>query len=252
MPKPASVRDTSIRTYRAKRNFTSPPNPLPATTGRDRAPLFVVQKHTAHRAGLHWDFRLEDEGVLWSWAVPRVPRSIPRTGGSRPMSRTTRSTTPGSRARSPRASTAPAGGDLGPRQLGAAGRPRPGMRKGNLRFVLDGGPALGRFPLVRLNRREPRSRMRGSSSRATTRHARPGVDAPALEPRSRFQPRGQIRKPAETPPAPGAVRSALPQTQAPQLCALAEEPPEGEDWLSEIKFDGYRLLVSSIRARSRL
>ncbi len=43
-------------------------------------------------------------------------------------------------------------------------------------------------------------------------------------------------------PAPGAVRRKLPTTQSPQLCQTAEAPPEGGDWLSEIKFDGYRLL----------
>ncbi|MGH7211453.1 MAG: DNA ligase D, partial [Acetobacteraceae bacterium] len=45
-----------------------------------------------------------------------------------------------------------------------------------------------------------------------------------------------------TPP-PGAIRGKLPPRQAPQLCALAGEPPEGADWVSEIKFDGYRLLA---------
>jgi bifunctional non-homologous end joining protein LigD len=43
-------------------------------------------------------------------------------------------------------------------------------------------------------------------------------------------------------PAPGNVRRKLPTTQSPQLCQIAEAPPEGGDWLSEIKFDGYRLL----------
>ena len=55
MPKPA-VRDTSIRTYRAKRDLTitaepAPGEPKPGT----EAPLFVVQKHAAKRAGLHWE-----------------------------------------------------------------------------------------------------------------------------------------------------------------------------------------------------
>jgi bifunctional non-homologous end joining protein LigD len=74
MPKPADVRDTSIRTYRSKRDFTITAEPPPgAPKPGSTAPLFVVQKHVAKRAGLHWDLRLEHGGVLWSWAVRKGP-----------------------------------------------------------------------------------------------------------------------------------------------------------------------------------
>lgn len=42
---------------------------------------------------------------------------------------------------------------------------------------------------------------------------------------------------------PGAVRGSMPAAQAPQLCSLADNPPSGPEWISEIKFDGYRLLA---------
>jgi bifunctional non-homologous end joining protein LigD len=45
-------------------------------------------------------------------------------------------------------------------------------------------------------------------------------------------------------PAPGAVRGDLPAVQLPELCTLATRPPVGPGWLTEIKFDGYRLIVS--------
>jgi bifunctional non-homologous end joining protein LigD len=70
--------DTSIRTYRAKRDFAVTREPAPAAPrGKRDAPIFVVQKHQAHRAGLHWDFRLEHGGVLWSWAVRKGPSLDP-------------------------------------------------------------------------------------------------------------------------------------------------------------------------------
>ena len=70
MASTSTTRDTSIRTYRAKRDFAITGEPAPAPrNGKRPAPIFVVQKHQAHRAGLHWDFRLEHDGVLWSWAV---------------------------------------------------------------------------------------------------------------------------------------------------------------------------------------
>jgi bifunctional non-homologous end joining protein LigD len=53
-------------------------------------------------------------------------------------------------------------------------------------------------------------------------------------------------------PAIGATRGKPPQTQAPQLCSLVAEPPEGNEWVSEIKFDGYRLLAMVGDGRVRL
>jgi bifunctional non-homologous end joining protein LigD len=66
------MRDNSIRTYRAKRDFTVTSEPAPrsrATKGKQH--LFIVQKHAAR--SLHRNFRLEYGGVLWSWAVPKGP-----------------------------------------------------------------------------------------------------------------------------------------------------------------------------------
>src|SRR5438552_3209999 len=78
MARTSTARDTSIRSYRAKRNFDVTREPAPRAGAKTAdAPMFVVQKHVAHRAGLHWDFRLEHGGVLWSWAVRKGPSLDP-------------------------------------------------------------------------------------------------------------------------------------------------------------------------------
>src|SRR3954471_12579850 len=75
---PASARDTSLSSYTAKRDFAVTSEPAPGERpARSGAPMFVVQKHQAKRAGLHWDFRLEHNGVLWSWAVRKGPSLDP-------------------------------------------------------------------------------------------------------------------------------------------------------------------------------
>jgi bifunctional non-homologous end joining protein LigD len=64
-----------LNEYRAKRDFAKTPEPKPTAPTVHRHPIFVIQKHNARR--LHYDFRLEHDGVLKSWAVPKGPSEDP-------------------------------------------------------------------------------------------------------------------------------------------------------------------------------
>jgi DNA ligase D-like protein (predicted 3'-phosphoesterase) len=61
--------------YHKKRNFQKSPEPKGKTKKITDAPIYVIQKHAARR--LHYDFRLEIDGVLKSWAVPKEPPTVP-------------------------------------------------------------------------------------------------------------------------------------------------------------------------------
>ena len=231
------MKDTSIRTYRAKRDFAVTAEPAPdesprTTEGRS----FVVQKHAARRAGLHWDFRLEHGGVLWSWAVPRGP-----------------SLDPADRRMAVHVEDHPldyAGfqgvipdGEYGAGTVETWDRgtwspiddPAFGMAKGHLHFTLDGTRLHGRFSLVR-------GRKRGTADawllvKHQDEFARAGATAPEIERQVPLTPR------KSGAPAKGARKAALPAAQEPQLCTLAKALPADGGWLTEVKFDGYRILA---------
>jgi bifunctional non-homologous end joining protein LigD len=258
---PTVARDTTIATYRARRDFATTPEPSPGDDRRQKAaPIFVVQKHDATR--LHWDFRLEHGGVLWSWAVPKGPSLDPHDKRL------------AVRVEDHPIDYADFEGTIPEGQYGAGtveiwdrgtwqpqGDAEEGIRRGELKFVLSGDRLTGGFVLVRL---KPRPKDRAENWLLIKEHdtaERDGADAAALEAETRREP---ARKPAtksraksgpatgDTPPVPGAIRGALPETQAPQLATLVETPPAGDDWISEVKFDGYRLLAFKDGAKVRL
>jgi bifunctional non-homologous end joining protein LigD len=252
MPRSATARDTSIRSYRAKRDFSVTREPTPGKRRRDaKAPIFVVQKHQAHRAGLHWDFRLEHDGVLWSWAVrkgPSLDPSVKRIAAhveDHPLE------------------YADFHGEIPKGEYGAGrvelwdrGTWQPladaekGMRKGELTFTLDGSRLNGRFHLVRM---KPRPGQRSTQDnwllfKGHDEAERAGADAATIE--SDTPPPKALR--STEAPAKGAVRGKLPQALKPQLASVAEKAPEGDAWVSEIKFDGYRLLAWLEHGKARL
>jgi bifunctional non-homologous end joining protein LigD len=74
----ASAADAKLSEYASKRSFEETPEPKGAMPKASGKPIFVIQEHHARR--LHWDFRLEKDGVLKSWAVPK---GIPDIGEKR-------------------------------------------------------------------------------------------------------------------------------------------------------------------------
>ncbi|MBS0638828.1 MAG: DNA ligase D [Proteobacteria bacterium] len=257
--------------YQAKRDFTATPEPPPPAQHSDAAtaPLFVVQKHVAHRAGLHWDFRLEHDGVLWSWAVRRGPSMDPADKRLAAHVEDHPIDYAGFEGNIPDGHYG--AGDVTLWDRGTwtpQADPRAGLRAGEIKFTLHGGRLNGGFVLVRLRPRSNRSSEQDNwlLIKERDRYAQPGADAGVLEakapaPGDGPQPApGQeaLHKPvrSRTPmaqrPAPGAVRRAMPTRQEPQLATLTHEPPEAGDWLGEIKFDGYRIIASCRNGRVRL
>jgi bifunctional non-homologous end joining protein LigD len=141
-----------LETYRSKRDFGRTPEPRGSRARRSKALTFVVQKHAARR--LHYDFRLELDGVLKSWAVPKQPSRDPRQKRlavhveDHPLDYATFE------------GIIPAG------EYGAGkveiwdtgtwspdGDPRKGYAEGKLGFALKGRRLSGRWALVRMSNR---------------------------------------------------------------------------------------------------
>ncbi len=253
---------TSLTAYRAKRDFAVTGEPAPATGG-DVSPdaIFVVQKHAAHRAGLHYDFRLEHGGVLWSWAVREGPSLDPADRRVAVHVEDHPIAYAGFQGTIPEGQYG--GGTVETWDRGtwtALEDPDRGMQRGNLKFELFGQRLKGRFTLARL-RRDPKKQEAWFLIKGHDDHARQGVHAQDIEretplraekPTRRARPARAAAPSPSGAPAPGALRRPVPDAQPPQLCLLAAEPPDGDGWLSEIKFDGYRIVASIDRGKVRL
>lgn len=270
-PVPGAAPEPLAR-YNAKRDFSKTTEPAGVVHRRaageaDGALQFVVQKHWAYR--LHYDFRLELDGVMLSWAVPKGPSYDPKVKSmaihveDHPVSYNTFE------------GTIPQG------EYGAGtvivwdrgtwepvGDARLGLADGKIVFRLHGQKLAGLWELVRISKPGEKKqdqwmlfKKRGDA------WARPGTEydvISALPDSVVEQPLGPIeeREPRDAgipgpigedgPHATKVGRSKrLPAKLEPQLATLVSSVPAG-DWIIEPKFDGYRLLARIDGAGVRL
>lgn len=246
--------DTPLATYQAKRDFAITDEPAEGGKARPHAPAFVIQKHAARR--LHYDFRLELDGVLVSWAVPKGPSLDPAHKRmavhveDHPLSYAGFE------------GTIPEGhygaGDVIVWDHGTwepVGDPRKGLAAGKLAFRLHGQKLEGLWELVRIakggERQEPWLLFKKRDAFARS-HAE--YDVVSALPDSVAGARKSAKAKAQALPATGAVKARLPARLSPQLATLATGVPEGApgDWIFEIKFDGYRLMARIGNGKARL
>jgi bifunctional non-homologous end joining protein LigD len=252
----------SLLQYHRKRDFAKTPEPK----GRQGPPKsrlqFVVQKHAARR--LHYDFRLELDGTLKSWAVPKGP-----------------SLDPADKRLAVHVEDHPMAyggfeGVIPEKQYGAGAvvlwdhgtwspleEPRHGYRDGHLKFRLDGEKLHGSWALVRMHGRDKDNKenwllIKGKDDAAKPGHGSVLVDKQPLsvisgrsvEEVGAGRPARQAKKTAPTARKPAA--QALPAGIEPELATLLTEVPAGDDWVYEVKFDGYRLLARIENGEARI
>jgi bifunctional non-homologous end joining protein LigD len=281
---------TGLDLYRAKRDFTRTREPDGSRSKRRPAGAggaFVVHKHAARR--LHYDLRLEHDGVLWSWAVTRGP-----------------SLDPDEKRLAVHVEDHPLDyggfeGTIPEGQYGAGaviiwdegqwvpeGDPAFGLAKGHLSFILQGHKLGGQWHLVRLKPRRgekrdnwllikvddaaarsdgdiletaPDSIKSGLSVEAVGRGEAPGAKVWAKTKRPGTAGQSSSSVATKTPSAKAAAKAAgrkrtdadpLPSFVEPCLATLQDKPPAGENWLHEVKFDGYRLQARIAGGKAKL
>jgi len=241
----ASPQRRSLEAYNAKRDFARTPEPA-GVPARSRGRRFVVQKHAATR--LHYDFRLELDGVLLSWAVAKGPSLDP---ADKRLAVRTEDHPPGY---ADFEGTIPKGEYGGGTVLlwddgrwEPVGDPRAGLEEGKLRFRLDGRRMRGEWVLVRLRAEGRGARENWLLRKVEDEHASGTADLTAENVTSVKSGLGlaDIAAGKQLKAKRGTARraQAAPGFRPVQLATPADEPPAGRQWIHEIKWDGYRALL---------
>lgn len=251
--------------YNNKRNFTITSEPQHTDApANPNALQFVVQKHAARR--LHYDFRLELNGTLKSWAVPKGPCLDPKVKRlavqveDHPLS------------------YAGFEGIIPEGQYGAGqvivwdkgswqteGDALTAYNKGKLTFTLNGDKLKGSWNLVRtrfkgdskqkqwLLIKEQDDAARSEHEYDVTEQRAESVVSGIMIGDKPAAPKAKTAKNTRPTPelTPAAKKATLPQQFSPQLATLVSQPPPGK-WLYEIKYDGYRILTRVLNGEVRL
>ena len=248
-----------LDTYNAKRDFalTSEPQGLVAKRrAKATGNRFLVQKHDATR--LHYDLRLEVDGVLKSWAVTRGPSIDP--ADKRLAVRTEDHPLSYADFEGTIPAKAYGGGTVMLWDEGSwapiEGKSTADLEGGHLHFTLDGQRMKGDWLLVRMKGRPKEKRENWLLRKVEDAHAGTG-DVLVERALTSIRSGRTMHEIADgTPPStrkPARRRTpALPGFRALQLATLVDRVPTGSDWFHEIKFDGYRCLIAAAGARVRI
>ena len=258
----------SLKDYRRKREFKKTPDPAGQPSERSRkrklSPrprTFVVQKHAARR--LHYDLRLEINGVLKSWAVPKGPSLNPSDKRLAVMTEDHPLEYGGFEGVIPEGSygagavliwdngTYEPQGDLDEQ-----------LARGDLKFSLAGQRLRGSFVLVKTKRRTKPGVEEWLLIKHRDDHADIDWDIDAhSESVASGRTLSEVRQGypvtetagAKGPVAlEGAVPTAMPTAIKPMLASLVEKPFSASDWIFELKWDGIRALAWVRDNESRL
>lgn len=247
-----------LHEYQRKRNFDATPEPAGHSrpSAGAQALQFCIQKHDASH--LHYDFRLELDGTLKSWAIPKGPSLDPTVKRlavqveDHPLDYASFE------------GSIPEGhygaGDVIVWDRGVwlpEGDPAKAYANGKLRFRLQGEKLGGTWHLFRTRLGGKKAQWMLVKSHDEAARAQADYDVLQAQPDSVLSERSLIPrtrgtgKPKATP-APhrignaktlsAARKAALPATLTPQLATLVDSPPQG-DWRYEVKFDGYRIMA---------
>lgn len=248
--------------YESKRRFGVTPEPPPPGSLQTRAAeenktatslAFVVQKHDARR--LHYDMRLEIDGAMASWAVPKGPSYDPAV---RRLAVRTEDHPMEYNAFEGRIPDGEYGAgdvliwDRGTYETVPPGQERPMLDKGHLQVRLLGDKLVGQWHLVRTGGRD--SKAQWLLFKAKDAVANAGYDVVAERPESIVSGRLATRGPRRVGASDqGKSANALHETVGELALATAvSRVSNSAQWLFEVKYDGYRVLACKAGSEVRL
>ena len=247
--------ELDIETYNKKRDFTKTAEPKGRKL-KGKGDSFVVQKHDASR--LHWDFRLELDGVLKSWAVPKGPSIDPDDKRLAMHVEDHPLDYGGFEGTIPKGEYG--GGTV---MLWDMGRwiPEPGkdpsktIEEGHLHFALEGERMKGEWVMFKLKGREGEHGDPWMLKKVDDEYARPGAGDDLVDncvtsvttdrTMAEIASGGDVWRSSKGGRAKKRAGLKPPKFRPPQLATLVDAVPTGSEWIYEYKYDGYRLLIAT-------
>lgn len=261
----------SLQRYHQKRDFKATPEPRGGKNKRSPRLRFVIQKHHASR--LHYDFRLEADGVLKSWAVPKGPSFDPKDRRlamhveDHPMDyRSFEGIIPKGNYGAGEVIV----WDQGTYELSEGDDPAAEIGRGKIKFIMHGKKMHGEFTLVRIRGRggesgdpwllikdhdeyvDPKYDIdKDNKSVKTGRTVESYAEDPKAPHWESSKKSASTQRRAAKKAASRAKRDPIPKITTPMLATLIDEPFDDPDWLFEIKWDGYRA-ICTVREDGRI